>query len=141
MLLLQHERRGGIVFLSLLGGRRQLVQIFQPDGNLQAPELRLVFQIVPGLFRLEPQGVQLKLQLGDLVPNAQEVVFRSQELPLRLLFAVTVFGDSRRLLENLPTVGALHRQDLVNAALADVGISLPAQAGVHKQLVDVPQAG
>ena len=54
---------------------------------------------------------------------------------------MAVLGDSRRLLKNLPAVCALHRQNLVNAALADVGISLPAQAGVHKQLVDVPQPG
>ena len=49
-------------------------------------------------------------------------------------------GDARRLLKDLPAVGGLHRQNLVNAALTDEGIALPAQTGVHKQLIDVPQA-
>ena len=49
-------------------------------------------------------------------------------------------GDPRRLLEHLPAVGRLHRQDLIDAPLSDNGVALPAQAGVHKQLVHVPKA-
>ena len=48
-------------------------------------------------------------------------------------------GDPRGLLEHLPAVGGLHRQDLIDAPLSDNGVALPAQAGVHKQLVDVPK--
>ena len=49
-------------------------------------------------------------------------------------------GDARGLLKDLPAVGALYREDLVYLTLADDGVTLPAQAGVHKQLVDVLQA-
>ena len=49
-------------------------------------------------------------------------------------------GDARRLLKDLPAVGALDGQNLVDAPLADDGIAFPAQARVHEQLVDVLQA-
>ena len=48
-------------------------------------------------------------------------------------------GDTRGLLKDLPAVGALDGQDLINAALTDNGIALTAQTGVHEQLVDVLQ--
>ena len=59
---------------------------------------------------------------------------------LGLLLAVAVAGDARRLLKDLPPVGGLDGEDFVNFALADDGVALPAQARVHKQLVDVLQA-
>ena len=49
-------------------------------------------------------------------------------------------GDARRLFKDLPTVGGLYRQNLIDAALADDGVALPAQTGIHKQLVDVLEA-
>ena len=49
-------------------------------------------------------------------------------------------GDTGGLLKDLPAVGALDGQNLVNAALPDDGVALPAQAGVHEQLVHVLQA-
>ena len=64
-----------------------------------------------------------------------------EELPLRLLFPVAVFGDTGGLLENFPAVAAFQGEDLVDPALTDIGITLPAQAGVHEHLVDVLQAG
>ena len=53
---------------------------------------------------------------------------------------MAVLGDSRRLLKNLPAVCALHRQNLVNAALPDDRIAIPPDAGVQQQLVDVLEA-
>ena len=54
---------------------------------------------------------------------------------------MTVFGDAGGLFKNLPAVVALEGENFVDAALADVGVALPAQARVHKQFVDVLQAG
>ena len=63
------------------------------------------------------------------------------ELALGFLLAVAVLADARRLLEDLPAVAGFQGEDLVDAALADVTVALPAQARVHEQLMDVLQAG
>ena len=52
---------------------------------------------------------------------------------------MAVAGNACCLLKDLPTVGRLDGEDLVNPPLADDGITLPAQAGVHKQFVDILQ--
>ena len=59
---------------------------------------------------------------------------------LGLLLAVAVAGDARRLLKNLPAVAGLDRENLVDLALADDGVALPAKTCVHEELVDVLQA-
>ena len=53
---------------------------------------------------------------------------------------MTELGNARRLLKDLTALTALDRQDLIDLALADDGIALPAHAGIHKELVDVLQA-
>ena len=52
---------------------------------------------------------------------------------------MAVAGDAGRLLKDLPAVGRLDGQDLVDLALTDDRVALPAQTGVHEQLVDVPE--
>ena len=118
----------------------QLLQLFQPQGNLQPPQLIPHHQIFLGLLRLHPQGLHLKFQLADFVVDAHQVFLGALELPLRLLLAVAVLGDARRLFKDLTPIRALHRQNFVDLALADDGIALPAQTGIHKQLIDIPQA-
>ena len=118
----------------------QLLQLFQPQGNLQPPQLVPHHQILLGLLRLHPQGLHLKFQLADFVVDAHQVFLGALELPLRLLLAVAVLGDARRLFKDLTPVRALHRQNLVDLALSDDGVALPAQTGIHKQLIDIPQA-
>ena len=54
---------------------------------------------------------------------------------------MAVFRNTGRFFKNLAPVGALKRYDLVNFTLTDVGISLSAETGIHKQLVDILQAG
>ena len=54
---------------------------------------------------------------------------------------MAVFGDTGCLLKDLTAVRTFPGQNLVNTALTDVGIALTAQAGIHKQLVDIPQSG
>ena len=51
------------------------------------------------------------------------------------------FGDAGGLFEDLAPVGRFEGEDLVDAALPDIGIALAAEAGVHEQLVDVLEAG
>ena len=117
----------------------QPIQMIHPDRDLQAPQLVPVEQVFLGLGRLIPEGLHLQLQLGDLVPDAQQVVGRLLQLALGLLLPVTEPGDARRLLKDRPALLSPGGENLVDFALADDGIALPAQAGVHKQLVDVPE--
>ncbi len=112
----------------------------QPHGDLQPPQLVPQGQILLGLVPLDPQGLQLKLQLVHLVVHPQQVLVGALQLALGLLLPVAEAGDARRLLKDLPPVGGPLGQDLVDAALADDGIALPAQAGVHEQLADILQA-
>ena len=139
--LLQHEGSGLIVLLRLLGGCGELFQGVQPHGHFHALQFVLQLQVLLGLLGLDLQGFQLQLQLGDLVADAEQVVFGMGQLPLGLFLAVAVLGDTCRFFEDFPAVGTFQGEDLVDSALADIGIALPAQAGVHEQLMDVPQAG
>ena len=117
----------------------ELLQLLQPHRDLQAPQLIPHDQVLLGLFRLLSQGLHLQLQFIDLIIDPHQVLLGALQLALRHFLSVTEFGDSRRLFKHLSPVRALHREDLVDFPLADDGVPLPAQAGVHKQLVDVPQ--
>ena len=130
---------GPEVRLQLPGVRLQLVQVLQPDGDLQQPQLVPQHQVPLCLLRLLPQGVHLELQLGDLVVDADQVLLRPLQLPLRLLLPVAEFGDAGGLLEDLPPLPALGGEDLVDLALADDGVALPAHAGVQEQLRHILQ--
>ncbi len=116
------------------------LQRLQPDGDLQPLQLVPQDVILLRLFRLHPQRLHLKLQLADLVVDPHQVLVGALQLALRLLLAVAEAGDSGGLLEHLPAVRAFDGQDLVNPALSDDGVPLPAQARVHEQLVDVLEA-
>ena len=84
----------------------QLLQIFQPHTYFQGAQLIVKHQVFLSRLRLLSQGLHLQLQLRDLVIDAHQVLLRALELPLRLLLAVAVLADARRLLENLPPVVA-----------------------------------
>ena len=116
------------------------LQGVQPHGDLQPPQLVPEHQKLLGLLALLPERLHLELQLGDLVVDAHQILVGALQLSLGLLLPVAVAGDAGGLLKDLPAVGGFHRQDLVDLALADDGVALPAQAGVHEQLVDVLQA-
>ena len=116
------------------------VQGLQPDADLQAFFLLVVGDELLGLLRLDPQGLHPALQLGENVPQAHQVFLGLVQSPLRLLLPVTVAGDSRGFLENFPAVLGTGGHNAVDLALADDGITVPSQARVHKQLVDILQA-
>ena len=128
------------VGLQLDDPRPDVLQTVQPHGDFQPPQLVPQHQILLGLVPLGPQRLQLKLQLVHLVVDPQQVLVGALQLALGLLLPVAEAGDARRLLKDLPPVGGPLGEDLVDAALADDGIALPAQAGVQKQLADILQA-
>ena len=129
-----------VVGQGLAGSRPDLLQLVQPQGNLQPTQLVPQDEEFFGLFALLAQGLHLELQLVDLVGDAYQVLLGTLQLALGLLLPVAEPGDTGGLLKDLPAVAALHRQDLVNAALTDNGVALPAQAGIHEQLIYVLQA-
>ena len=134
-------RFGGVeIQFQLAGVHLQAVQILQPDGNLQQTQLVAQHQIFLRLLRLIPQRLHLQLQFGDLVVDAHQILFRTLQLPLRLLLAVAELGDAGGLLEDLAALAALGGEDLIDAALTDDGIALTAHAGIHEQLRHVTQA-
>ena len=129
---------GGLhVLFQLDFGGFQRLQVFQPHADFQHPQFVPQHQVPLGHLRLLPQRLHLQLQLGDLVVDAHQVFLGALQLALRLLLAVAEFGDTGGLLEHLPALAGLDGQYLVDFALADDGITLPAHAGVHKQLVHV----
>ena len=125
---------GGTVRLQLLDAGFQGIQILQPHGDLQQAQLVPQDQKLFCLLRLVPQGFHLQFQFGYLVVDADQVLLGPLQLPLGLLFPVAELGDAGSLLEYLPALAALGGQNLVDLALADDGIALPAHAGVHEQL-------
>ena len=129
----------GEIRLELEGPGLDLIQFFQPHGDFQHAQLVPQDQVPLRLLRLIPQRFYLQLQLRDLVVDAHQVLLCALHFPLGLLLAVAVLGNTCRLLKDLPAVGAPDGQDLVDPALADDGVPLPAQARVHEQLVDILQ--
>ena len=123
--------------LQLQPVRLQLLQVLQPDADLQGPQLIPEHQVFLGRLRLLAQGLHLQLQLCDLIVDAHQVLLCALELPLGLLLAVAVLADARRLLEYLPPIVAADGEDLIDLTLANDGIALPAHAGVHEQLIHV----
>ena len=118
----------------------QPVERLHPDGNLRALELVAQAEILLRRLGLLAQGLDLQLQLIDLVVDAQEVFLRAGELALRLLLAVAVARDAGRFLKDLAALVALAGNDLGDATLPDDRVPVAAEAGVHEQLVDIAQA-
>ena len=120
-------------------GVLELVQAIEPDTDLQHPELVPVDEEALGLFGLSLQRAHLAFQLGEDIPDADEIFLTGGQLALALLLPVAELGDAGGFLEDLPAVGAFYREDLVDSPLADNRIAVPTQTGVHEQLVDVPE--
>ena len=128
------------VRLELQGLGAEGLEVFQPHGDLQHAELVAVDQILLRRFGLLAQGLHLELQLGNFIVDPHQVFLGALHLALGLLLAVAVFGDTGGLLEDLTALTALDGQNLVDLALADDGVALPAHAGVHEELVHILEA-
>ena len=72
--LFEDESGGGVIRLGLAGAFGDFFEIFQPDRDLKTLELGAEGQIFLRLLRLLPQRADLKLQLGDLIADAQQIV-------------------------------------------------------------------
>ena len=137
---LQLRRDLGILQADPLALAVEPVQGGHPGGDLCGLEFVAQLQILFGDLCLLLEGAHLQLQLLDLVAQAQQIFLGLFQLALRFLLAVAEARDARRLLEDFAPVGALGGYDLGDSALADNGIAVPAEAGVHQQGVEILEA-
>ena len=124
--LLADKAGGNKVLLCFLGILRELVQPIHPNGNLNALQFLFQGQIFLSLFRLDAQRLYLQFQLGDLVADAQQVIFGIGQLSLCFFLAVAVFGDTGSFLKDLTAISTFSGQNFVNTALADIGVTFTA---------------
>lgn len=93
----------------------------------------------PGDGGLAAEGFELAAQFLGEVLDAGQVGLHGVEFPQRLLLALAVFEDARRLLdEGAPShgVGVEHGVEL---ALADDDVHLPADSGIREEFLDVEE--
>ena len=93
-----------------------------------------------GLFRLLPERGNAAFQLADNVLQTQQIVLGLVQLALGVLLAVAEPGNPRGLLKDFPAVLGTGSHNAVDFALADYRVAVPAQARIHKELVNVFQA-
>ena len=104
----------------------------QPKADLQPLLFPGIRQEFFGLFRLLLQRADPLLQFPKDVAQAQQVVFSGAQPAFRLVFAVAVFGDSRRFLKYFPAILRFGGHNIADPALADNGVAVPAEAGIHE---------
>ena len=110
-----------------------------PESDFQDLAALGEFQKLLGLFTVPLQGADTLFQFAQNIPQAFEVSLGGFEAAFRLVFAVAVLGDAGGFLENFAALGGLGADDLCNAALADDGVTVAADAGVQQQFVDILQ--
>ena len=128
----------GVVQLPHAGG--QLILLEQEDIHFQRLELAGQFLIFQGALGLLVQGIDAAAQFVQQVLHAVQVFQRAVQLALGFLLAHAEHADARRLLKYLAAILALVGQNVVDAALTDVGIAVLAHAGIVEKLLDILQA-
>ena len=149
---LRVHRLNGLFRLVVLGaGHQQLVVVFpqdtagalqsvKPQADFQRALFRRIFQELLRLGSLLLQGAHPLFQFGENIPQAQEIFLCPGQPRLGFLLPVAEAGNPCGLFKNLPPVLAAGGHHAVDFSLPDHGVAVPAQAGIHKQLVDVLQA-
>ena len=141
-------QRHGLLPARLLGHprgepTRLLLELQEPPAEqdaLHGDHLVAQDAVPARLARLPLETLELLFHLVHDVIHAQQVLLGRLELERGLPPAGPVLGDPGRLLDEGPAVGGLAGEDQADLALLDDGVRLGAEAGVHEQLVDVPQA-
>ena len=134
-------RLGGFVPALLVpGGVLGPADGVHPEGDLQAFAGVGIFQEFLGFLAVPLQRAHPAFQFAQDVPQPFQVALGGGQAALGLVFAVAEPGDAGGFLENFPPLAGFGGDDLGNAALADDGVAVPAQAGVQQQLVDILEA-
>ena len=89
--------------------------------------------------RLPLERTDLPFDFAHQVGHPQQVLLGIFEFPQRLFLLRLVFGDARGLLKNHPPLLRFARKNLGDVALGQDAVAGPADAGAHKQLLDVSE--
>ena len=114
-------------------------QVVGGESRARLERLALEARVQLGRLGLPLQRSQPGARLALDVERAVEVVLRAVQLQLGAVAALAVLGESRRLLDQRRAVARLGVHDRLDAALADHGVHLLAEAGVGKHLEHVDQ--
>ena len=117
----------------------QVVDGVEPEGDLEGLLLLREDQELLGLFGLGLEGAHPGLELREDVPQTDEVFLGPVQTPEGVRAAVPEVGDAGGFLEHIATAAGLAGDHVGDFALGDHGVAVPAEAGVHEQLVDVLQ--
>ena len=127
----------GLVPLQL-GRKRHVVVGQQPQAGV--PQVSLDHRGLAGDLRLPAQRLQPAAKLAGQVHEPGQVGLHGVELAERLLLAPPVLEHPGGLLDQRPAGLRPGVQHVVELALADHDVHLPAQPGVRQQFLDVEQA-
>ena len=96
---------------------------------------------LPGHLGLPAEGLEPAAQLGGQVDQPGQVGLHGLQLAQRLLLALAVLEHAGRFLDQGPPGLGARVQDVVELALADDHVHLPAQPGVGQQFLRRRAAG
>ena len=111
----------------------------QEQVHVQVLEFLGVFHVEAGVAALLLQGTKTAIELLQDVIQALDILQRALKLLVRLVLAGAELDDAGGLLKDLAAILGFAGQDLINAALADDGVALLADAGIAEQINDVAQ--
>ncbi len=131
----------GLVGDLLLERGGQLDQLVGEQAGAGVAHVGLDGHGAAGDLGLLAERAELAPDLGGEVADAGEVGLHRVELAERLLLALAVLEDAGGLLDEAAPVLGRRVQHLVELALPDDDVHLPADAGVRQQLLDVEQPG
>ena len=117
----------------------ELQELVTRAPELEVRELILVVAVALRLLRLSLQHGETRLELGDDVGDAQEVLLGLADLPLSGRLLQLELRDPRGLVDERAPVLRLGGDDLPHAALLDDGVAALADARPHEHVVDVAQ--
>ena len=120
-----------------------LVQRLPTQGGqlgLELALLGLVFLILLGGLGLAVQALELALQLFTQVGQARQVVVGAANTVFRLAAALLVFGDTRRLFDEVAQFLGLGFDQLADHALLDDRVAARPQAGTEEDVGNVAAA-
>ena len=95
--------------------------------------------VASGFCGLAFERATLLLDLKDDVVHTREVLLGGLELQLGRPASCLVFGDTSGFFDEGSALGWTRRQNLTDLALLNDGIRLHTEAGVHQQVMHIPQ--
>jgi len=117
----------------------QLRIILQRQGNFRIPHALFDFFILFGSFGLAGNGIELRFDFFDDVVQPLDIYFCCLHFTDSSIFTAFVFGDSRGVFDKQSSIFRLRFHHIGHAALLDQRVGPRADAGAHKEFLDVQE--